>query len=132
MIQTIQDTLQQYWGYSGFRPLQQEAMESLASGRDTLLVLPTGGGKSLCYQAPAISAPGLAIVISPLISLMKDQVDSLTECGIAAARIDSSLTPQERHDVMTQLRNHTLKLLYMSPERLVSDGFMETLKHTKL
>ena len=64
MIQTIQDTLQQYWGYSGFRPLQQEAMESLASGRDTLLVLPTGGGKSLCYQAPAISAPGLAIVIS--------------------------------------------------------------------
>ncbi|NQV31907.1 MAG: DNA helicase RecQ [Phycisphaeraceae bacterium] len=132
MIQTIQDTLQQYWGYSGFRPLQQEAMESLASGRDTLLVLPTGGGKSLCYQAPAVSAPGLAVVISPLISLMKDQVDSLTECGIAAARIDSSLTPEERHDVMTQLNNNTLKLLYMSPERLVSNGFMETLKHTNL
>ena len=132
MIQTIQDTLQQYWGYSGFRPLQQKAMESLASGRDTLLVLPTGGGKSLCYQAPAVSAPGLAIVISPLISLMKDQVDSLTECGIAAARIDSSLSPEERRDVMTQLSNNTLKLLYMSPERLVSNGFMETLKHTNL
>jgi ATP-dependent DNA helicase RecQ len=132
MIQTIKDTLQQYWGYAGFRPLQQQAMESLAAGRDTLLVLPTGGGKSLCYQAPAVSSPGLAVVISPLISLMKDQVDGLIECGIAAARIDSSQTADERQEVMKQLRSNTLKLLYMSPERLVSNGFMETLKHTRL
>ncbi len=132
MIQTIQDTLQHYWGYSGFRPLQQEAMESLASGRDTLLVLPTGGGKSLCYQAPAVSLPGLAVVISPLISLMKDQVDSLNECGIAAARIDSSLTPDERDNTMIKLQNNGLKLLYMSPERLMSGGFMDTLKQSSL
>ncbi len=132
MIQSIQNTLQQYWGYSGFRPLQQEAMESLAKGRDTLLVLPTGGGKSLCYQAPAVCASGLAVVISPLISLMKDQVDSLTECGVAAARIDSSQTSDERHEVMKQVHANTLKLLYMSPERLVSNGFMETLKHANL
>ena len=132
MIQTIQNTLQEYWGYSGFRPLQQEAMESLAKGRDTLLVLPTGGGKSLCYQAPAVSGSGLAVVISPLISLMKDQVDSLTECGIGAARIDSSQTPDERREVMTRLHDNTLRLLYMSPERLISNGFMETLKGTNL
>ncbi|MCP4455156.1 MAG: DNA helicase RecQ [Planctomycetes bacterium] len=132
MIQSIQNTLQQYWGYSEFLPLQQEAMESLTQGRDTLLVLPTGGGKSLCYQAPAVSLPGLAVVISPLISLMKDQVDSLTECGIAAARIDSSLTPDERQEVMSQIHGNTLKLLYMSPERLMSNGFMDTLKHANL
>jgi ATP-dependent DNA helicase RecQ len=132
MIQTIQDTLQQYWGYSTFRPLQQEAMECLVQGRDTLLVLPTGGGKSLCYQAPAVSLPGLAVVISPLISLMKDQVDSLNECGIAAARIDSSQTPDERDETMIRLHNNGLKLLYMSPERLMSNGFMDTLKHANL
>lgn len=107
-------------------------MESLARGRDTLLVLPTGGGKSLCYQAPAISAPGLAVVISPLISLMKDQVDSLIECGIDAARIDSTQTPEERRDVLTRLRDGKLKLLYLSPERLLSNGFMETLKQIDL
>ena len=115
--------LQKYWGYREFRPLQEEAMASLCAGRDAIVVLPTGGGKSLCFQAPAVTLGGLAVVVCPLISLMKDQVDALLECGVPAARIDSSLDPSERRDVMEQLRGHRLKLLYVSPERLASEPF---------
>ena len=75
----IRKILQKYWGYDAFRPLQQEAMSAVLEGRDSVVVLPTGGGKSLCFQAPAVQLPGLAVVVSPLISLMKDQVDALTE-----------------------------------------------------
>ena len=89
MTERLTQALEKYWGYREFRPLQKEAMESLCTGRDVIVVLPTGGGKSLCFQAPAVTSPGLAVVISPLISLMKDQVDALTECGVPAARIDS-------------------------------------------
>ena len=87
--------LEKYWGYRSFRPLQREAMEAVLSGRDSLVVLPTGGGKSLCFQAPALASDGLAIVVSPLISLMKDQVDTLVGNGVAAACYNSSL-PSER------------------------------------
>jgi ATP-dependent DNA helicase RecQ len=87
--QGIRDVLQKYWGYPGFLPLQEEAMQCVLGGRDSVVVLPTGGGKSLCFQAPAMMLPGLALVVSPLISLMKDQVDALEENGIAAARLDS-------------------------------------------
>ena len=103
-------------------------MGCLCTGRDVIVVLPTGGGKSLCFQAPAVVGSGLAVVVSPLISLMKDQVDALTECGVPAARIDSSLSPQERDDAMEQLRRGQLKLLYVSPERLVSDAFSAMLR----
>ena len=116
-----------YWGYDGFLPLQKEAMECVLSGRDSIVVLPTGGGKSLCFQAPAVAMPGLALVVSPLISLMKDQVDALKECGVPAARIDSSLSPDERNTVFARLHDGALKLLYLSPERLLSDGFIERL-----
>ncbi|MCH7498053.1 MAG: DNA helicase RecQ [Candidatus Marinimicrobia bacterium] len=131
-MQDIEKVLKAYWGYDGFLPLQKEAMECVLGSRDSIVVLPTGGGKSLCFQAPAVMMPGLAVVVSPLISLMKDQVDALTECGLPAARIDSTLSLKERNAVLARIRNGTLKLLYLAPERLVSDGFIERLKKTEL
>ena len=128
MVERLRKALEQYWGYTEFRPLQKEAMECLCTGRDAVVVLPTGGGKSLCFQAPAVTTPGLAVVVSPLISLMKDQVDALTECGVPAARIDSSRTPEEREAALDRVRKRQLKLLYISPERLVSDGFSKFLQ----
>lgn len=132
MIENIQEALAKYWGYDGFLPLQKRAMECIGCGKDSIVVLPTGGGKSLCFQAPAVVMPGLTVVVSPLISLMKDQVDALTECGVAAARIDSSLSPEEQNSVITQIHNRTLKLLYLAPERLVSDRFLGILRGTEL
>jgi len=124
----IEATLSKYWGYERFLPLQREAIECVVAGRDSVVVLPTGGGKSLCYQVPAVTMPGLAVVVSPLISLMKDQVDGLTECGIAAARLDGSLSYEERADVVSRMRRQALKLLYVAPERLVTDDFAELLQ----
>ena len=95
-MEKIERALAQYWGFDQFLPLQRQAMECISSGVDSVVVLPTGGGKSLCFQAPAVTMPGLAIVVSPLISLMKDQVDALKECGVAAERIDSSLSSQSK------------------------------------
>lgn len=128
----ILHVLNQYWGYSEYRPLQKEAMESVLHNKDSIVVLPTGGGKSICYQAPAVLLPGLAIVISPLISLMKDQVDALHECGITAARLDSTLHPMEIEMVYNEIQNEQLNLLYISPERLFSPGFLDTVKKMNL
>ena len=88
----LQDVLARYWGYTAFRPLQREAMEAILEGRDSVTVLPTGGGKSLCFQAPALLRTGVAVVVSPLISLMKDQVDTLVGNGVPAALFNSSLS----------------------------------------
>ena len=132
MMENIQKALARYWGYNEFLPLQKKAMDCVCSQRDSIVVLPTGGGKSLCYQAPAVVLPGLTVVVSPLISLMKDQVDALIECGVSAARIDSSLAAHEQQAVFEALHNKRLKLLYLSPERLVSNGFVEVLKKTRL
>lgn len=126
---TLKSVLKTYWGYDSFRPLQREAMTSVLEGRDSLVVLPTGGGKSLCFQAPALLLPGLSVVISPLLSLMKDQVDTLRLCGISAAHLDSTLTMAERDEVYAQIRDGKLKLLYVSPERMFTEGFTEFLKH---
>jgi ATP-dependent DNA helicase RecQ len=114
----LQAVLQEYWGYDSFRPLQQEAMVCGISGRDSIVILPTGGGKSLCFQVPAVCHPGLTIVVSPLISLMKDQVDTLRECGIAAAQLNSSLSNEEKRAIVAQIERRELKLLYVAPERL--------------
>ena len=132
MTGSIEGVLRKYWGYDGFLPLQKEATECVVSGRDSIVVLPTGGGKSICYQAPAVLMPGLAVVVSPLISLMKDQVDALGECGIPAARIDSTMTSQERAGVSARVRRKELKILYLAPERLVSNSCIELLKKTDL
>ncbi len=131
-MKKIEKVLSQYWGYESFLPLQREAMGCLRDGVDSVVVLPTGGGKSLCFQAPAVTMDGLAVVVSPLISLMKDQVDALKECGVAAERIDSSLTAAQQTDVFARIKQNELKLLYLSPERLISGGFLGVLQKTKL
>lgn len=107
-------------------------MACVMAGRDSVVVLPTGGGKSLCFQAPAMALKGTAIVVSPLISLMKDQVDGLTECGVPAARLDSSLPPEQQKGIEQRLLRGELKLLYVAPERLVSESFLATLKKVTL
>src|SRR5512137_1252465 len=104
MAENIEEILKKYWGYDRFLPLQKEAMASVCSGRDSIVVLPTGGGKSLCFQAPAMKLPGLTLVVSPLLSLMKDQVDSLAESGVPAARLDSTMSTPERSGVFRQVR----------------------------
>ena len=124
--------IRKYWGYDSFRPLQREAMSAALEGNDSLTVLPTGGGKSLCYQTPALCREGMAIVVSPLIALMKDQVDALTACGIPAAFINSSLTPEERMQVARRIRSGELKLLFAAPERLVQDRTIDFLQGVSL
>ena len=118
----LSQAISQYWGYTTFRPLQKEAMDAVLAGRDSIVVLPTGGGKSLCFQAPAVVRSGVALVVSPLISLMKDQVDTLVGNGVPAALFNSSLTSTEKSDVVAGLRQGRYKLLYVSPERLVGEG----------
>ncbi len=116
------EILEKYWGYSSFRPLQLEAMEAVMADHDSLLVLPTGGGKSLCFQAPAIAREGLAIVVSPLISLMKDQVDTLVGNGVSAAYYNSGMSSEARTEVTRGIRDGRYRMLYVAPERLVGDG----------
>ena len=132
MADRLAEALKRYWGYDSFRPLQREAAEAVLAGRDSVVVLPTGGGKSICFQAPAVVMPGTAIVISPLISLMKDQIDALGECGVSAARLDGSMDAGERATVMRALRAGSLDLLYLAPERLLAEGFIERLADVKL
>ncbi|MFT5092299.1 MAG: DNA helicase RecQ [Planctomycetales bacterium] len=122
------EALNKHWGYEQFRPNQKDAMTCVLRDRDSVVVLPTGGGKSLCYQAPAVCRSGLAIVISPLISLMKDQVDSLRTSGVSAAFINSSQTHEQHRRVANAVRDGSLNLLYIAPERLVQDRTIEFLK----
>jgi ATP-dependent DNA helicase RecQ len=110
--------LRRYWGYSTFRPLQERIVRSLLAGRDTCVVMPTGGGKSLCYQLPAVVSEGTAVVISPLIALMQDQATQLAQMGIPAAVLNSTLSEAEQTKVMKQARNGAYRLLYVSPERI--------------
>ncbi len=123
----LQAVVQRIWGYPTLKPLQAEAMAAAMAGRDALVVLATGGGKSLCYQAPALLRTGVTAVVSPLISLMKDQIDGLRESGVAAGMLTSAQTPDERREVRRQLLAGQLKLLYAAPERLVLDGFVAEL-----
>src|SRR5947208_9486257 len=94
----LKRVIERHWGFRTFRPLQERAMRAVLQGRDSVVVLPTGGGKSLCYQAPAVLRGGTTVVVSPLLALMKDQVDNLHASGVQAARIDSSQSPEERRD----------------------------------
>jgi ATP-dependent DNA helicase RecQ len=118
----LAEVLERYWGYTSYRPLQREAMQAIVDGRDSIVVLPTGGGKSLCFQAPALIRPGLAVIVSPLISLMKDQVDTLVGNGVAAACFNSSLPADRRASVLAGVQEGRFRLLYVSPERLVGEG----------
>ncbi|HYF35233.1 MAG TPA: RecQ family ATP-dependent DNA helicase, partial [Prosthecobacter sp.] len=124
--------LRTHFGHKAFRPGQEKVMQALVAGRSALALFPTGAGKSLCYQLPALLMDGVTLVISPLIALMKDQVQALQARGIAAARLDSSLNPQQAQQVFDDLRDQRLKLLYVAPERLLNEGFVERLKRLKV
>src|SRR5208337_4798398 len=120
--------LKQYFGFASFRPLQEEIIHDSLAGRDVFAVLPTGGGKSLCFQLPALVRPGLTVVVSPLIALMKDQVDALQTAGVAATFLNSSLAAGESRPRLRNLHNGEFRLLYVAPERLMLSGFLEDLK----
>ena len=124
--------LKQYWGYSSFRPLQEDIVDAVMAGRDTLALLPTGGGKSICFQVPAMAMEGVCLVITPLIALMKDQVAHLVEKGIAAAAIYSGMHPDQLELAYNQAVFGRLKFLYVSPERLQTNQFLEAIRRMKV
>ena len=123
------ELLKKYFGYTSFRPQQEAIIHSIMNDHDVLVLMPTGGGKSICFQIPALMKPGITLVISPLIALMKDQVESLKANGIAAEFINSSLSPQEETDITNRCMANQIKLLYVSPEKAlsVSAGFLSML-----
>jgi ATP-dependent DNA helicase RecQ len=123
--------LKQHFGFASFRPLQEDIIRDALAGKDVFALLPTGGGKSLCFQLPALVQPGLTVVISPLIALMKDQVDALRASGIAATFLNSSLTPDESRARLRGLHHGEFRLLYVAPERLVLSGFLADLQKWK-
>lgn len=128
-MEMVQENLERFFGFSSLRPGQDEVVEAVMQGRDALAIMPTGGGKSLCYQLPALCREGVTIVVSPLIALMKDQVDALVARGIPAAAINSSLGADEYRQVMADFRSGVLRLVYVAPERFGQEGFMRTLSH---
>src|SRR3954454_11488153 len=131
-VTTAAEILTSRFGYREFRPGQQHVVESLLAGRSALAVFPTGTGKSLCYQLPALMLEGVTVVVSPLIALMKDQIDLLARQGIDAARLDSSLDASEVRPVSYRLRAGTLKLLYVAPERFNNERFLTQLGQMKI
>lgn len=131
MMNTL-ETLQQRFGFDSFREGQEKVINSLLEGKSAAAVFPTGAGKSLCYQLPAILLPGLTLVVSPLLALMKDQVDALLEKQIAAARLDSSLTSEEYAEVLSKARSGEIKLLYVAPERFNNERFRQAVKRFRI
>src|SRR5512138_886649 len=124
--------LKNTFGYDAFRPLQGEVIENVMARRDTLAIMPTGGGKSLCYQIPSLLFDGLTVVISPLISLMKDQVEQLRAFGVPALFLNSSLGPQEYQENMEYVRRGEVKLLYVAPETLITPRIFSLLAEIKV
>ena len=131
-MNSIDDTLRQVFGLHEFRPFQAEIIEQLIGGGDAFVLMPTGGGKSLCYQLPALHRPGMAIVVSPLISLMKDQVDALLVNGVKAAMYNSTLNQHEAREVLGKLHSAELDLLYVAPERMMHRGFIQSLESVEI
>ena len=125
-------TLKQYFGFASFRPLQEEIIKDSLAGRDVFALLPTGGGKSLCYQLPALLRPGLTVVVSPLIALMKDQVQALETCGVPATFLNSTLDREESRTRLHGLHQGRYRLLYVAPERLMLSGVLSDLKRWKV
>src|SRR5580765_5630568 len=124
--------LKRHFGFTSFRPLQEEIIRDALAGRDVFALLPTGGGKSLCFQLPAMVRPGLTVVVSPLIALMKDQVDALQENGVPATFLNSSLSPDESRRRLRGLHGGEYRLLYAAPERLMLSGFLSDLQKWKV
>lgn len=128
----LREVLLKYWGYNSFRPLQEDIIQSVVDGKDTLALLPTGGGKSICYQVPGLYKPGLCLVVSPLIALMKDQVESLKSKGIKAVAIYSGMHREQIEIAINNCLFNEVKFLYLSPERLISDMMKENIQRLKI
>ena len=126
-MNNLHQALQKNFGFSEFRSPQEEVIKTILEGRDSLVIMPTGKGKSLCYQLPAMLQPGVTIVISPLIALMKDQVDALLRHRIPASYINSSLTPTEQSAEIDRLRNGLTKIIYIAPERFRNRSFLQAI-----
>src|SRR5437667_7051507 len=120
----LRSALKRYFGFASFRPLQEEIIRDTLAGKDVFAVLPTGGGKSLCFQLPALVRPGLTVVVSPLIALMKDQVDAMQAMGAPATFLNSSLEAGAGRERLRGLHNGEFRLLYVAPERLMLSGFL--------
>ncbi|MBS1533268.1 MAG: DEAD/DEAH box helicase, partial [Bacteroidetes bacterium] len=126
---TVQEILKHYWNHDTFRPMQEEIIQSVLLGRDTLALLPTGGGKSICFQVPALAKDGICIVVSPLIALMKDQVENLKAKGIDAVAVVSGMSRREIDLALDSCIYGPVKFLYLSPERLLSELVRERIAH---
>ena len=131
-MQSARQVLAEQFGWNEFRPGQEAVVDALLSGHSAAAVFPTGGGKSLCYQLPALMLPGVTVVVSPLIALMKDQIDRLKQRGIAAERLDSTLSFEETSEVMRALRERRLKMLYVAPERFTNERFREAVERANV
>src|SRR5215212_3340045 len=129
---TPHDVLEKYFGFREFLDAQEEVITAIAGGADALVVMPTGGGKSLCYQLPALLLEGTTIVASPLVALMKDQVDALTARGIPATLINSSLTDSERQERQAAMRRGDYRIVYVAPERFRSSSFLNAIAGVKV
>src|SRR5688500_11428237 len=126
------DVVERTWGFSSLRPLQRQAIDAVLAGQDSLLVVPTGAGKSLCFQAPALLLDGLTVVVSPLLALMKDQVDALVSSGVAAASLNSMTPPDEQRATERAAVDGTLRLLFVSPERLATTSLRTLLRGARV
>src|ERR1700678_4305030 len=131
-LDSAREILRRVFGHPDFRGLQAGVVAEALAGRSAIAVLPTGGGKSVCFQVPALAKPGLALVISPLIALMSDQVEALKQAGVAAARMDSGLEPHERDETWRRVEAGELKLLYVAPEGLMGEAVLRRLRRTTL
>ncbi|MFM7578112.1 MAG: DEAD/DEAH box helicase, partial [Microcystaceae cyanobacterium] len=125
---TLETALKHYFGYDTFRPGQRQIIEQALQGQDQLIIMPTGGGKSLCFQLPALLLPGVMVIVSPLIALMQDQVTALQDNGIGATFLNSTITVTEAHRRESLLLQGQIKLLYVAPERLLTTSFLAFLK----
>ena len=131
-VRDIHAVLKQYWGYDAFRPVQEQIIRSVLEGRDTLALMPTGGGKSLTYQVPTMARQGLCIVVTPLIALMKDQVDRLRALHIPAVAVHSGLSPRQIDIALDNCAYGDVKFLYVAPERLSTDAFRLRVERMKV
>jgi len=132
LAKTAHRVLHEIFGLPGFRGEQEEIIKHVIAGGDAIVLMPTGGGKSLCYQIPALCRPGVALIVSPLIALMRNQVDILSQLGVRVAALNSSLSGAERAKIRSALRNGRLDLLYVAPERLLMPDFVAMLRETEI